>query len=162
MNKRTLTAIIAAVGLNCCTLETKSTYVSQEKLTVEQIFRDHDGYRIYFTDQYRVLQERKYFINPCYGMSLIPKDLPTTHEFKFIKADKNGKDENPILIIKDLEPGMKGYANILNYSAEDFRISNVQDCTHVEIHLPANQKLSPGNDCTGGRFPEYPPMHEIK
>nr|MBA4404844.1 hypothetical protein [Nanoarchaeum sp.] len=175
-----LTASLATLGTAGCNLpkiqkEPQPHYKRFESLPVDQVFKDHNGFRIYFTDQNGKIEERKYFdagnldvrngnISYAYKYLMIPADIPDSIDVKFEIISKEKPSPGAVTIFKDLAPDQRGYANILWF--EQYmpvgRVNNLLDCYYVEIHIPSNQGLSAGIEVYGGKFPIKESMREIK
>ncbi len=175
---KTLLGILAATLICGCEEEDVSTrYVKHD---VDQVFRDHNGYRIYYDDENHIVQERIYCEAQYYKENemywpKLPLDIPATvkSNFRYLNVTTPG-----VIIIKDLNAGEQGYANVLlfkeSYNGYDFKDGCGRLGNHVEIHLPASQELNAGIDKIEGQprlmspkvvgrgEPEYPPMKEIK
>ena len=130
---------------------THKEYVSFSTSPVEQVFRDHDGYRIYFMGEKNQLSEYKVYTGypNCFenGSSVI-EGLP--EKVKDMLVFTNNIEENKVRIIKDLKEGEHGYANIVAYK-QVLCANPDRDQYYVEIHLSETQGLSPGNEIYGNR-----------
>jgi hypothetical protein len=121
---------------------------------VDQVFRDHDGYRVYYSDQSGRVVETKYFesnrqkldgqLNPNEFVKRQFSDLGTLVEKHTIK------------VFSDLDEGTRGYVRVL-----DFSTMGHENCDYVEIHLSKNSRLAPGNETYGGKFNIQSQMGEI-
>jgi len=152
----TLFLALAVGGFSCTQ---KNTYKWYEEHPVEQVFRDHNGYRLLYTDENSVVREKKYYSKgTCYHCSRIgfPEDTPDEIKEKFSYRSEK------IVIIKDLAPGEKGYARVIHHDAYLPSIPGTVPATHVEIHIPKDKKIDPGTERWGGKFPKNANMGEIK
>ncbi len=134
-----------------CTAVAKPESYNIRKQNIDQIFRDHNGYRLYWHDEEGRVKEES-FGPPWNGLHGTPT-IPEAAEFKSLS------DKESFLIFKDLPEGEALYAKILTYQLPECNHSDY----HVEVHMPANQSLAPGIDSyISGKATKYEPMHEIK
>jgi len=124
---------------------------------VDQVFEDHNGYRVNYADANTKVTKIKYFfdderwmfdeaINPDQSIRSQFRDLQT-----LLSSCKRGA-----VIYKDLKETERGYANVFSYTTES------RECYHlVEIHIPKTQGLSPGNETYGGKFKTHSQMSEV-
>ncbi len=146
-----------------------------KKYDVEQVFRDHNGYRIYHkTDDGRLIEE-KYFE---FGFQSLHYDDPKSsdfykemHEYKSeFKSLSNTFSDGCVQVYKDLKPGEKAYALVLetkvHRSSFDYSLTpngSIEDkMYYVEVHMPENNNISPGNETWGGKYKTTSPMGEIR
>jgi len=155
---------IAKACSSCFSPKPDTKYVEYYQHDVDQVFRDHDGWRLYYDDEEGVVHEVKYKEETRYGRcdyGELPKDIPpfAAQKFQFISTETDYGDR----IIKDLQPGTQGYAYVLKY--EDYFMDigwTSCEVTHVEIHLPKDASLSPGNETWGGKYKTHDSMKEVK
>jgi len=155
--RKTLTAIVLGLSLTTGCFG-YSGFDKVERYPVEQVFRDHSGYRIMYTDGKGLVHEEKFY---SWQREELP-ELPASEAGKFQYYTEGEREEESVRVIKDLEEGARGYAEVVRYSVHGFSIDNGIKSTHVEIHLPKDQQISPGIDRTGGKYPQYPPLSEVK
>jgi hypothetical protein len=121
-------------------------YSNYRRHPVEQVLRDHDGYRVIYTGENGVMQEEKYFESGV-KIESIPQDI--SGKFKVMDANKH------IILIKDLEQGEPGYADVID--------TEWASTKYVEIHLPKDKSLESGVEAwTSGKTTKHAPMSEIK
>ena len=89
-----------------------------EEHDVDQVFRDHDGYRTYFDDMLGKLVEKKYFHS---GTIQLPR-LKETALFKDYKIKRKRPD---IIVYKDLEKNETGYARALYFSVGEGTLERI-------------------------------------
>lgn len=122
---------------------------------VDQIFRDHDGYRLYHSNESGRVVETKLF---NWSYSHVDGELDPSKEirsqFKDIAALLN--NGNCITIFQDLSENSRGYVNFLRF---------MNRCQHqfvnAEIHMPRGSRLSPGNETYGGKHKTHSQMSEV-
>lgn len=145
--------LVFSCMLLCCDYD-HGEYVSVETYPADQVFRDHNSYRVRWVGEDRIDQEIRcvdwaYMCNPNrpryrYVIEDIPKDVAD----KFLKLDY--LDQHSVFVIRDVAEG-RGYVNVLYYrniqSAEEDN-----DRTFAEIHLPISTMVQAGND----RFGSHP------
>ncbi len=159
---KTLVGIISAalIGMTGCKRPEDCTLLqtmSLEKHDVDQVFRDHDGYRVIFDDKEGMVHERKYFTN-FYCSKNAVVDLELNNMRKYPSCSQ------PVTIFKDLPQGTQGYAHVLSVRGVMQEYQSTCDArgTFVEIHLPKDARLSPGNETHGGKYKTHDSMSEIK
>ena len=160
-----LTLLLAVGGIGGCTYKMlKSTDVtklpSAEHRIVQhpadQVFRDHNGYRVLYTDESGLVREARYWdkgAEPCPDITL-PMSMRGPCE-----PGQNLK------VFKDLQPEERGFATSVQYRARGFALGSFWfDGVHAytEIHLPNDEELSPGNETWGGKHKKHAPMLELK
>lgn len=132
-----------------------------EKHDVDQIFRDHNGYRIFFDDEKDEVQEKKYFEDGegnYWRRDDIPSPvIPEQELSQFVGL--GFEDKKHIRIFRDLSPGAQGYANVIHYSTSK---GDFGPLYYVEMHIPKNENLSAGNEVYGGKFSTHEAIKEIK
>jgi len=117
---------------------------------VEQVFRDHDGVRTFFTDADNRVVEYKYY----YRDHLKPSpDKEIASRFRNL--------DDSIAIYNDLPNEQRGFAKVLLYNHAGIFGGLARD-NCVEIHRPRNSLVSPGNETYGGKFKTDSQMGEIK
>ena len=139
-------------------LEPRLEYQSFITYPVDQVFRNHDGYQIRWTNDKNIDEERKYedyFISDL-EIKGIPKDIAQ----KFVDFDGKGR---PVMVIRDLEEGTRGFVEVLFYKHYNILIDGSDsDRQVVQIHLPKSEKISPGIETWGGKFHKSDTIKEIK
>ena len=161
IKKQSLLGICASalIGITGCKKAPEAVVPSRYHITehpADQVFRDHKGYRIYFTNGNEEIIEKKYMEPPSYHH---PEDFPfpiieETNKFKSFKP----KLKKSIRIFKDLPLRERGKTIILKYS-----LPKIEDSfEYIEIHLPRNAQLSPGNEVYGGKAKINDSLEEIK
>ncbi|MDO8508490.1 MAG: hypothetical protein Q7S27_02280 [Nanoarchaeota archaeon] len=166
-----LVGLVAGSLLNGCD-RTHNEYLGFESHPVDQVFRDHDGFRLIYSDGEDILRENKYLstlLNSDNRLGVLLENMPDEVRKKF-KYDAPQEQQNyepyfhcppSILIIKDLKEGERGFANTVRYSyvregSDDF------ERAYTEVHLPRNQNISPGNEVFGGKLKIEAEIHEVK
>ncbi len=127
-----------------------------ERRSIDQVFRDHEGYRLISKDERGVVKEEIFYSSgaPWWNKDissrpLLPKGSPSQY------LSENSR----VVLVKDLSDKAVPFANILRYTMKHCR----RDLTHVEVHFPKNQGLSAGIDSwIEGKVRKYKPMQEIK
>jgi hypothetical protein len=119
-----------------------------ESHAADQIFRDHNGYRVFFTDGNQKLREVKY------KFEFNPLNAQIPQKFR-----ENFREMHPgcITVFKDLDEKTRGYANVLTYGSKT-GIGHY----YVEMHIPKSSVISPGNESFGGKYKTNAPMQEVK
>lgn len=128
-----------------------------ERHDVDQVFRDHNGYRVYFTEAEGRVIEKKYF-SDGEASRMNYSNIPFP-EFKDLRFKGLQERTDHVKIYKDADG--KGYAEVLHYKG-DWSHNGNDHLYYVEIHLPQDAKLSPGNESYGGKFRTNTPLTEIK
>ena|SRR3989338_4153012 len=161
MERKTLLGIVSAaiIGSGC---SDTYRYKGYSRHDVDQVFRDHNGYRTCYDDEQGIVHEKKYLDRYAWdwrsrnNWELYLKEmLPLIPE-----ADKNNFKadfQEPVVVIKDLSPETAGFAHVLKFQRDGMYPLEI-----AEIHLPKDQNLSPGNEMYGGKQKTYNPMHEVK
>ncbi|MBT3297448.1 hypothetical protein HN385_00835 [archaeon] len=123
---------------------------------VNQVFRDHDGYRIIFDDENGRVQEIEFQDNnhiTYHHWGYIYPNVPEDNHFSDLS-----NLEGYIKIFHDLEIEEEGYADAIIYKLPQSVLDGVQrDYNYVEIHLPLDQELNPGLERWG-----HHPQHMIE
>lgn len=165
-----LVGIIGAGIVGGCGEREHNEYIGFESHPVDQVFRDHDGFRLIYTDEEGILRENRYssiLLNPDYRREVHLENIPDEVRKKFRYNASLGLEEgyreycHPTCIIKDLKEGERGFANTIRYKfirARDYDLEK----SYTEVHLPKNQNISPGNEVFGGKFRVKAEMHEVK
>lgn len=125
-----------------------------EQSSFDQIFRDWNGWRVYSHRVDGRVTETNF--ENSYGAarhSRFAPTLPNTEGFKALDQAPN------FVVFKDLPKGQQAQMVTLEY--------HVQACPyqflHVEVHLPVNQGIAPGNSYNGDvHNPRHPPMQEAR
>ncbi len=133
--------------------------------TIDQLFRDHDGYRFYSREDSGLVVEAKYY----------DRNVLSQHK-KFLQKKfpqlKGLNSENPqgIIIYRDLRLGEPSTLTVVNYSIEKcfnwVEREKLQEYLYLEVHLPENQGLEAGTDhWTEGNtlhpVQKYEPMKQV-
>ncbi|MDI6721574.1 MAG: hypothetical protein QMD85_04230 [Candidatus Aenigmarchaeota archaeon] len=135
-----------------------------ERHDADQVFRDHNGYRVYFDNESGEVIEKRYYedgekdwIN--YPLDNVP--FPRIRESDRFKGLKSG--DKHVKIYRDLPEGEEGYADAVHYNVPSMNhnFREHERLHYVEIHLPVSQKLSPGTELWGGKFPRHDTMKGI-
>ncbi len=139
----------------------RNEYTSFNSHPVDQVFRDHDGIRLIHTDSKGIIQESEYsgeLVYKKYYMGEEIENVPIdiTNKFKYVN-DPNRRD---ILIIKDLNEGERGYANLIKYN--QIVIGPNQKRNYLEVHLPKDSRISPGKEVFGNKPRIEAEMNEVK
>jgi hypothetical protein len=114
---------------------------------VDQVFRDHNGYRVFFSDNNQEYVEIKYYPGP--GELEEALKIPENIARNFTDPHSLARYRQ-VKIFRDLEPKSRGIAHILK-----FRSVIGDEYSNVEIHMPKDSDISPGNETYG------PPRHKI-
>ncbi len=164
-----LLAIIALSGVGACMHKyeqsnhvTKLVPIESQLVQhpVDQVFRDHDGFRAMYADADGLVREVKYTEGdgyhtrvPCPDAALPPPlSGPCT-------------PEQNLKVYKDLPTGERGFAASLKYTVKGWAVGerwNTDSVTYTEIHLPKDATLTPGNETYGGKYRTHEKMRDIK
>jgi hypothetical protein len=135
-------------GKNAKTFVTPVSYTI-EKHDVDQVFRDHNKYRLYFDNEQEEIIEKMYMDKGITSDSHHGIPFPIIDESEMFRGLEAGGKH--VKIFRDLEKGAQGYTNVIHY-----KVNAHAKCGHwfdkddplyyVEIHLPAGQKIAPGED----------------
>lgn len=126
---------------------------SIEEHPIDQVFRDHNGYRVFWTDENEQVQEIKYFHAYQEG-DPFPK-IPEMDSFRGLED----KGEH-VKIFKDLNEE-RGLARLIRFQINSYY--NKRDFLYVELHLLKNANLNAGNEVYGNsKNVQHDAMHEIK
>ena len=177
MNK-TITTIVGAGVLfsgmfgaaNQCNQAARSTEseifqvgYNVETTSVDQVFRDHDGWRVYSKDETGKILERKYLPRSVW----FPPKLEPLGRGEFSYLPQRG--DSDFLIFKDLSVGEAGYMKTIQYTLEDPRsflyrsLLDGRTLEYKEIHLPSNFRLTPGLEQWGSlKHRIYGVMSEVE
>jgi hypothetical protein len=176
MKIKSLVVMVGLLGLSAigCTKEKpiaiKPTRYYYEQHDVDQIFRDHNGYRLIWDDSNEAVNERKYLCSGGGG------PFPDSLDWKFRALNEH---KSHVVIFRDLEQGKQGYAEVVNYWItypdssytlwekfavhREYRKRGEGWFHYVEIHLPKNQQLLPGEEVYyRGKFLRHGPISEVK
>ena len=134
---------------------------------IDQIFEDHDGYRLLSRDKDgKVIEDN-------YGFGLRPRPLvPDTvrSEFKSLTPET----QEGLTVYRDLEKGAQPFAKILEYTVAGcvyFGLAHGDENLegtliphyYVEVHLPQDQGIAAGIDSwVEGKERRSGPIQEIK
>jgi len=135
-----------------------------DPVAIDQVFRDHDGYRVNYTDDQGKLIEKK--LDEHYNTNALPLDIPPEVKQKFPSLQEDITSHG-VVLYKDLVPGSTAFYQAIQFQ-DFYRNLFSSDCTswtyrHFEIHLPKNAKISAGNEEWGSnKYRHQAPMHEIK
>ena len=165
---KTLTKILMNTGLTVLAVRTlfggftplKYSYYSGEYWTcpVDQVFSTHRGYETSHSDENGVVHKINFSEDSNMPFTKIPKSIPAEvrKDFKYFGSDCRA------IVIKDLSPGSRGYARVIDWT-EEFLLFIPSRAYHAEIHIPRNQKLEPGYEAVHvGKSTTYHQMGEIK
>jgi hypothetical protein len=136
-----------------------------ERHDVDQVFRDHDGYRVYYDNEDGEVTEKKYYEDGEESRNRTAVPHPWIKEADQFKAID--KDDKHIRIFRDLETRTQGYADVVKYRVDTYNkhglhVDESSSLYYVEIHLPEDQDLEPGNETHGGKHKTHEPMSEMK
>jgi len=182
---RTLCALITAtaIGLASCCTKREPYKVKPESYTIErhpviQVFRDHDGYRVYFdNEETGEYIEKKYYEDGEASSYDFEWDSDGYHRIPFPLIEKNERFKSlesiaryeHVRVFRDLNENEQGYVDILHYTIKNLMhvsggASEISGLYYVEIHLPKNKKLCAGNEAwnTSVIHIEHDTMKEIK
>jgi len=128
---------------------------------VDQVFRDWNGFRTYFTGEKGLVRENRYLNHNYEGVDEYLenafKGISEENKNRFNLLGEANRNGESVRIIKDLDTGTRGFVNALMYDNPRLTRAN-----YVEMHLPKDGKLSSGIGITGRKNPIYPNMGEIK
>lgn len=149
----------------------KPASYSIKKESIDQIFRDHGGYRLYSQDPQTGKVLESSFYETSRNHPIVPEDVKK--EFLGL----NPKRWEQVNVYRDLNEREHPFAKTLEYTIAgckdhtfcEWSFLLFPDCDnavprkfyYVEVHLPKNQGLAAGND-TDGKTPKSEPMREIK
>lgn len=136
-----------------CRDETHGEYIGFRSYPVDQVFRDHNGYRVRWV-QGGVDREIKLFDDP-YRPERID-GIPANVQGNFSKIHNT---DHSVWIIRDTTG--RGYVNIMDYN---FIKMLDEDCSasYAEIHLPVQSSISAGHETWGHpASPRHSHMHAI-
>lgn len=163
----------AGIVGGCKTDRDHNEYLGFESHPVDQVFIDHDGFRLLYTDKDEVLIEKRYFSSLFDPKNVERKSVENAPE-ESIESIKKFSYSPPftntnvskwswrnLLIIKDLKEGERGFVLNLKYNMVRNANENVETA-YTEVHLPRNQNISPGNEVFGGKLRVEAEMHEVK
>jgi len=181
MNKIKVLIAAAALSLTLgcgASFETNLNHMRKnttvKRYNIEQVFRDHDGYRVYHKDNDGRLVEEKYYSsrwrdrqNPLEYYRSMPEHKK---DFKSLNIEAELHDGRLVQVYKDLKAGEEPYVMVLetwtNCSAWDGELnpngSQPVLLQYAEIHLPQDENISAGNEVYGGKYKTTSPMGEIK
>lgn len=137
-----------------CRDETHGEYIVFRSYPVDQVFRDHNGYRVRWV-QDGLDHEIKLFDDP-YRPERID-GIPANVQGKFVMI--HNTDHN-VWIIRDTTG--RGYVNIMDYN---YIRSLDADCiaSYAEVHLPVQSStISAGHETWGHPSRKHSPMHAIE
>ncbi len=124
--------------------------------SIDQVFRDHNGYRFLYTDEKGIVHEEKFYEGAGAKPILPPESHLYPHSgnpFHYLSLNRS------VVIIKDLPEDQKPYADILHYTMEGCRFK----LAHAEVHLRKHQNLTAGSDSyIEAKIRKYEPMQEIR
>ncbi|MEK6900998.1 MAG: hypothetical protein AABX37_01515 [Nanoarchaeota archaeon] len=145
---------VRGIDEHCYSSSAQLDWETTEKGSIDQVFRDHDGWRLYSHDtgdglvKEERFQEEYRYLDHNHILSSIP-------EARGLKAPGHG---GGLVIFKDLPEGGQPNAVIVVYTLKDCDFS----FKHGEVHLPLDRGISPGKDYNGDvHNPKHPPMQEI-
>lgn len=154
---------------------TTYSYKGYSRHDVDQVFLDHDGFRTIYDDEEGFVHQNKYSTTSGLNQDEIKaiEKLVPEGDRKKIKMDIQhlSKPASRVVIIKDLPYSTPGFCQELEFEGNGYSFNGVKfqyAFGVVEIHLPKDQNLSPGNETYGGRQnkpyipPTNTPMHEVR
>ena len=124
---------------------------------IDQVFRDYNGWRVYSrdpNDSHNLVEEDRYFDghkHNLHGLKLA--EIPEFHQLKALGRSPD------FVVFRDLPENAQAQLVKLTY--------NMTNCshnpfTHIEVHLPENQGISPGYDSNRDvHNPHHQPMQEV-
>ena len=126
---------------------------------VEQVFRDHNGYRTFRTDENGRVHEQKYFTPTATSPQRLSEDVNPPKEIvsEFRNLEAIDQYQRNAIVYRDLSRDQVGYATVL-----DFQTLVGTKGQLVEIHLPEYQGIEPGNETWGGKYKKHSPMSEVR
>ena len=137
INKIVFSGIVALALAGCSKSEfERPNSYTIENINVDQVFRDHDGYRIYTRKDDGRLIEKKYFDIGTIGMRNQPIPIIDSKDREGFKGLNEGPNSEHVRIYKDLKENKRSFAKIVNYD----------DVYYVEIHMPTSGTIGAGNE----------------
>lgn len=131
---------------------------SIENRTIDQIFRDHDGYRLYSHTDNGLITENKYYEGQHHQISF--SEAP---QFRSLREQRK---EN-VTIYRDLPTGEQAFARILTYTIRGCTFSydqkEMREFFIVDVHLPQTMGLAAGIDSyIEGKITHHEPMSDVR
>lgn len=131
---------------------------SIENRTIDQIFRDHNGYRLYSHTDNGLVTENKYYQGQRHQIF-----FPEAQQFQSLREQRR---EN-VTIYRDLPAEEQAFARILTYTVRGCTLSYDQKEMRpffiVDVHLPRNMGLAAGIDSyIEGKITHHEPMVEVR
>ena len=146
-----------------CNLIVPNSYVF-DKTSIDQVFRDHDGYRVILrTENNSVIEHKFYPTHICPYIENVYPDVLERYEFTVM----DNSQRTNFRIVKDLEENEQPYMlsiayNVtVDYTRDDKDKSKDYNCLYREVHMPLSQGLEPGNEEWGGKYKKYDNIKEI-
>ena len=137
--------------------------------SVDQVFRDNDGYRAISRGDDGKIYEKKFLSLDYYrGIDKTPFPILNPEDKERFKCLESATSH--VQVYFDLEPGTRGYVDVIHYQIPEKMggsgcfPKDLSQIKYVSIHMPKSDGLSPGNDAwkISRHETEEGPMHEIK
>jgi hypothetical protein len=138
--------------------------VSLKTIPVDQVFRDNEGFRVYYTNSNEEVIETNFSSFNWWEINYRERIVSTST----LKEFKGKPEESPVRVFKNLEESQRGHAKTMTYQisakgTNSFLRVGRRKFEYTEIYLPRNGSLMPGNDSyRRGKQTVHSPMGEIK
>jgi hypothetical protein len=134
------------------------TQYSISYLPIFQVFRDHDGWRVYSTKASGQVEERK-FREVDYAGTCTPQPLPLIPEMEKLAGLKNAKTH--VTAFRDAEG--QPYCTVVDYWYNFAQVfgTSISNSQYVEIHLQRDGKIGAGNETWGGKYKTTEQMKDV-
>jgi len=128
-------------------------YENYHQHSVDQVFRDYNGYRVVWANERGELKEISYKGVPSLDVSysdcaILPVDLSNSMKYRFKLFSGYNIRSSAVKIVKDLSANRRGFADVLTakvkHQINNFKPRHALDYRIVVIHLPNKQGLNPG------------------
>ncbi len=131
---------------------------------VDQVFRDHDGWRVYLTlGENKQVRELKFYDESNENF------LPRIEEKDRFTGLRTETADSNVMVYRDVKAGERPYVEMVRFitsprseRAEKFRDRINLDKKYVEIHLSEDSKMGAGNETYGGKYKHHADMEEVK
>ncbi len=128
---------------------------------IDQVFKDHDGWRVYFTQE-SDKQVREIKIYELSGKHFLPR-IEESNRFVGLRTESANKN---IMVYRDVKAGEKPYIEMVRFIVKP-RMQGYEDRIefdqkYVEIHLTEGTEINAGQETYGGKFKTHEQMKEVK
>jgi len=114
--------------------------------SINYVFRDHNGYRVNFTDSVGIVQEITFYEQGESWEGKLPTDISSELAEKFPSLTRFRYSPG-VVLIKDLLPGSSPFYQAVWFSNQENQrwgfACNKHKKPHYEIHVPRNTLLCP-------------------